>query len=149
MEATLHALGELLLEAIPTILFFLLLNFFLKQVFFKPVGRILEERRKATEGVRELSRQAFETADRKTEEFERALQLARQKINAENDEMRKEWAAEHARSISRARTDAERKLSEARAEVTDELNKAHEDMEAQIDTLSRSIVDSLLRRRAA
>lgn len=149
MEATLHALGELLLEAVPTILFFLFLNFFLKQVYFKPVGRILEDRRKATEGVRELSQQAFETADRKAGEFERALQLARQQINAENEELRKQWAAEQAKTLAQARATADRKLSEARAEVTDELSKAHDQMEGQIDSLSRSIIDALLRRRAA
>lgn len=149
MEETLHALGGLLLEAIPTILFFLFLNLFLKQVFFKPVGNILEERKKETEGVRELSKQAFETADRKSAEFEKALQLARQQINAENEELRKHWAAEEAKVIDRARADAERRRSEARAEVADELTKAHEEMEGQIDILSQSIVDRLLGRRAA
>ena len=56
MEATLKDLGNLLVEAIPTIVFFILLTVYLKHVFFKPMAKILEERRKATEGVRDLAR---------------------------------------------------------------------------------------------
>ena len=149
MEATLHALGELLLEAVPTILFFIFLNLFLKQVFFKPLGRILEERRKATEGVRELARKAFETADRKASEFEKALQLARQEINTENDKLRKQWLSEQSEALAHARADADRKLEAARLQVASEISQADSEMELQIDALADAVLDSIVRRRAA
>ncbi len=149
MEATLHALGELLLEAVPTIVFFIFLNLFLKQVYFKPLGQLLEDRRKATEGVRELSRQAFETADRKSSEFERALQLARQEINAANEALRQQWTAEQAKAIEKARANADRRLAAARQGVDAEIAQADAELDLQIDSLSDSIIESLLRRRAA
>ena len=149
MEATLHALGQLLLESVPTILFFVFLNFFLNRVYFKPLGRILEDRRKATEGVRELSRQAFETADKKESEFERALQLARQRINTENEKLREQWETEQSETIAQARSETERRLEAARQEVSAEIARADSELEAQIDSLSDSIVESLTRRRAA
>ena len=73
MDSTLKALADLLLEAVPTIVFFVFLAWYLKRVFFVPMARILEERRKATEGVKELAQKAFEAADKKQSEFERAL----------------------------------------------------------------------------
>ena len=149
MEATLHALGELLLEAVPTILFFIFLNLFLKQVYFKPMGRILEERRKATEGVRDLAQRAFETADKKTSEFERALQLARQEINGENEKLRKQWASEQTEAVAHARAEAERKLGAAHQQVAAEIAQADGEMEGQIDSLANAVLASLSRRRAA
>lgn len=149
MEATLHALGELLLEAIPTILFFILLQLFLKQVFFRPMSRILEQRRQATEGVRGLAQQAFESADEKASEFDRALQLARQEISAENDKQRKQWLSEQSETIAHARAEAERKLADAHQQVAAEISQADGEMENQIDAIANSVMESLSRRRAA
>ena len=61
MDSTLKALGDLLVQAVPTIVFFIILTVYLKYVFFKPLAKILEQRREATEGVRELARRAFVT----------------------------------------------------------------------------------------
>ena len=55
MDATLHALGEILLKAVPTVLLVVVLHFYLKYVFFKPLKKVLEERYNATEGARKLS----------------------------------------------------------------------------------------------
>jgi F-type H+-transporting ATPase subunit b len=149
MEATLHALGELLLEAVPTILFFIFLNLFLKQVFFKPLGRILEERKKATEGVRALAQRAFESAGQKASDVVKALQLARQEINAENDKLRKQWLSEQSEALAHARADADRKLEAARQQIAAEIAHADSAMETQIDAIANAVLDSLTRRRAA
>lgn len=77
MEATLHQLADLLLKAVPTIFFFALLTVYLKYVFFRPLAKILDERKEATEGVKQFAQQAFAAADQKASEFQRALQLAR------------------------------------------------------------------------
>src|SRR3954447_20236336 len=110
MESTLHKLGDLLVQAIPTILFFLFLTYYLKQVFFKPVAHILEERRKATEGVRELAERAAAAADAKSSEFERALQIARGDIAKEHEAQRQIWLQEQADAVAKARADAEAQL---------------------------------------
>ena len=91
MKTTLEALGDLLIKGIPTILFFIILTAYLKRVFFKPLARILDERKKATEGVRELAQRAFEAAEKKSSEFERALQMARAEIHEEHESLRRTW----------------------------------------------------------
>src|SRR3954471_5966980 len=106
MDATLNALADLLLEAIPTAVLFLFLAYYLKKVYFVPVANILEERRKATEGVRELSQRAFEAGDKRNSEFETALQMARSDISQVNEALRREWEKEESEAIARAHSEA-------------------------------------------
>src|ERR1039458_2233397 len=49
MDAMLHALGGILLRAVPTFLLVILLHFYLKSIFFKPLEKVLDQRYEATE----------------------------------------------------------------------------------------------------
>jgi F-type H+-transporting ATPase subunit b len=149
MDATLHQLGHLLIEAIPTVVFFAFLALFLNCVYFKPIARVLEERRAATEGARDLARKAFEAADKKTSEFEYALQLARNQIHQENEAKRREWEKEEAEQLAKVRAEAEARIQQARKEIAAEVEQARLELAAQIDMLSREIVEKLTMRRAA
>lgn len=149
MEATLKDLGDLLVEAIPTIVFFILLTVYLKHVFFKPMARILEERKRATEGVRELARKAFEAADKKNAEFEHALQIARSELHQEHEALRRQWSEEQAQIIAKARTEADQKIQLAKQQIALEVERAEAALDARVDALSEQIVDSLTARRAA
>ncbi len=149
MEATLKALADLLLEAVPTIIFFLFLTWYLKRVFFEPVAAILEERRRATEGVRDLARRAFEAADKKQSEFEHALQLARGEIYQEHEKLRRQWSDEQAQAIARAREQADQQIAEAKKQIAGEAERVQSELDSKVESLSESIVNSLLARRAA
>lgn len=149
MDATLNALADLLLEAIPTVVLFLFLAYYLKKVFFLPVARILEERRKATEGVRELSQRAFEAAEKRSSEFETALQLARADIAHANEAQRREWEREEAEAIAKAHAEASARIEAAKQELSGDLQNAEAELQAQVEPLSEQIISSLLRRRAA
>jgi F-type H+-transporting ATPase subunit b len=149
MDATLHALVGLLIKSIPTILFFVLLTFYLKFVYFKPIAHILEERKRATEGVRDLARRASEAADKKTSEFEHALQIARAELHQEHEALRQKWAHEQAEAIAQARAEAERQIEDAKHQIALEVQRAQSELDLRVEDLSRQVVDSLLRRRAA
>jgi F0F1-type ATP synthase membrane subunit b/b' len=149
MDQTLQALAALLLEAIPTVLFFILVTLYLKYVFFRPMARILEERRKATEGVRELARQAFDAADKRTSEFEHALQLARAQIHQENEAVRRKWLDEQVEALSKARAEADQKIQETKHQIAEEVEKAQLELDARVEPLSDRILNTLLERRAA
>ncbi len=149
MESTLKDLGSLLIQAIPTILFFILLTVYLNAMLFKPLARVLEERRRQTEGARELAQEAFAAADQKTTEWERALQLARTQIQQEHDALRRQWSEEEAAKLAQARAEASQQLSQARAEIGRETEQAEQDLQAQVEALSAQISNALLRRRAA
>ena len=149
MEATLKALGDLLLQAIPTVVFFVLLTVYLKYVFFRPVARILEERRKATEGVRELAQRAFEAAEKKSSEFEHALHIARAELHKEHEALRRQWSEEQAQAIAKARAEADIRVQAAKQQIAEEAARAEADLDARIETFSRQIEDAVLVRRAA
>ena len=149
MEATLKALADLLLEAVPTIAFFLFLVWYLKRVFFRPISAILEERRKATEGMRELAQRAFEAADKKHSEFERALQIARGEMYQEHEKLRRQWSDEQAEAIAKARAHVDQQIEEARRQIAGEAERAQTELDTRVEGLSENIVDSLLSRRAA
>ncbi len=149
MDATLNQLGHLLLEAVPTALFFVLLTVYLNYVFFRPMARILEERRKATEGVRELARRAFEAAEKRTSEFEHALHIARAELHQEHDALRRQWSEEQAQAIAQARAEADARVQAAREQIGQEADRAEADIDARIETFSRQIEDAVLVRRAA
>jgi F-type H+-transporting ATPase subunit b len=149
MDSTLKALGDLLVQAVPTIVFFIVLTVYLKYVFFKPLAKILEQRRDATEGVRELARRAFEAADRKNSEFEHALQIARSELHQEHEALRRQWSDEQAEIVAKARAEADQKIQAARQQIALEIERAEAELEAKIDRLSDRIVQSLTTRRAA
>ena len=149
MDATLHALGDLLIKAIPTVVGFVFVALYLRRIFFKPLANILEERRKQTEGVRELARKAFEAAEQKTSEFERALQLARAELHQEHDKLRQQWADEQNQRVFEARAEADRQIEEAKRQINAEARQAEADLAATVETLSRQIEGALVKRRVA
>ena len=149
MDATLQALGDLLIKAIPTVLFFIGLTFYLKKVYFQPMARIFEERRKETEGVRELAKRAFEAAEKRTSEFEHALQMARAELHQEHEALRRRWTEEQAQRIAQERAEAVRQIELAKQQIGQEVERAQAELNAKVPVLSDQIVSSLLRRRAA
>lgn len=149
MEDTLHDLQNLLIKSVPTVLFFIFLTYYLKALLFRPLAKILEERRKATEGVRELAQRAFEAADKRNQEFEYALHLARLELHEKHEARRRAWTEEQARVLAQARAEAEREVEEAKRQTAAQVEKAQSELNAQVESLSQQIVDSLLRRRAA
>jgi F-type H+-transporting ATPase subunit b len=149
MDATLKALAALALQAIPTVLFFIFLTHYLKFVYFRPVAKILEERRRQTEGVRELAQRALEAAKKRGYEFESAVMMVRQQLLQENEAQRRLWAEEQGKIVAAARTAAEEKVAAARLEIARELENAKADIGDSVSQISRRIVDSLLKRRAA
>ncbi len=149
MEETLQALGDLLLKAAPTIIFFALLTVYLKYVFFKPLANILEERKRATEGVRELAQRAFAAANQKTTEFERALQMARAELEQEHEALRRKWTDEQQEAIQKARAEADQDIQQAKRLIAEEAERAQAELSASVDALSDRIVNALLSRRAA
>ena len=91
MQETLQALGGILLKAIPTIILLIVLHFYLKAVLFGPLDRVLKERRKLTEGARELAEASLAAATRKADEYEAKLREARAAVYKQQEEIRKRW----------------------------------------------------------
>jgi F0F1-type ATP synthase membrane subunit b/b' len=149
MDATLQALAALAVKAIPTVVFFIFLTHYLKRVYFLPVAKILAERHKQTDGMKDLAQKAHEAADKKASEFETALQMVRSQLLQENETLRRQWAEEQSKLVEGARTSAEQQLAAEKVGIAGELEVAKAGLGATVEQLSGQIVDSLMKRRAA
>jgi F-type H+-transporting ATPase subunit b len=149
MDAMLHALGEILLRAVPTFLLIILLHFYLKSIFFKPLEKVLHARYKATEGARKEAEQSLAAAAAKTEEYEKALFAAKTGIYQAQEKAFKALQEEQSAAVARARADAERQIQQAREALAAGVADAKRTLAADSDALANRIAESILRRSAA
>jgi F-type H+-transporting ATPase subunit b len=149
MDQTLQALGGLLLKAIPTVVLLLIVHFYLKWMFFRPLREVLAKRREATEGARESAEAILRQASAQTAELEASLRKAREEIYQEQEEMRRRWIGEQTAKLDEARRQSRELIHQARQELAAETAAAQRDLAATTDALAEQIARSLLERKAS
>ena len=149
MQETLQALGGILLKAIPTIILLIVLHFYLKAVLFGPLDRVLKERRKLTEGARELAEASLAAATRKADEYEAKLREARAAVYKQQEEIRKRWLEEQAQQVAEARARSESAVKAAREAIALDADSARKSLQETSVAVADQIVATVLGRRAA
>jgi F-type H+-transporting ATPase subunit b len=149
MDATLHALGGILLKAVPTFLLVVLLNFYLKYVFFKPLEKVLGQRYDVTEGARKLAEKSLRLADARTAEYEAAMRAARAEVYQAQEQLHKQLQEREAAELGAARQRAEEVVKQAKADLARDVEDAKLSLAGESDRLADQIAESLLRRSAA
>jgi len=149
MDATLHALGGILLRAIPTFLLVIFLHLYLKTMFFKPLEKILKQRYDATEGARKLAEQSFDRASAKTAEYEAALRAARADSYRAQETLFKELHEREAAQLAAARSSAEAAIKQAKEQLARDVAAAQDSLAQESEALAGRIADALLKRSAA
>ena len=149
MGQTLQALGGILLQAIPTICLLLIVHFYLKWMFFRPVREVLEKRREATEGARESAAAMLKQASEKAATLEAALRKAREEIYQESEATRRRWIDEQTSRLDEARRESRELIHKAKQQLEAEAEVARRSLAATADSLAEEITRSLLERRAS
>jgi len=149
MEQTLQSLGGILLKSIPTIVFLIILHFYLKAVLFGPLDRILKQRRELTEGARKVAQDSLAAAARKADEYEAKLRDARAVVYKEQEEMRKRWLEEQGDEVAQARTRMEASVKTAREALAADAAAAQASLKDASSTLADQIAETVLGRRSA
>ena len=149
MEETLHALGEILLKAVPTFVLVFLLYLYLSRMFFRPLEKVLQRRYEATEGARKLADESLAKAAAKTAEYEAAMRAARGEVYNELGQLRRQLQADHAAAIEKARQEAEAQINAAKAGLQQEVSHLKQQLAGESDALATQIAESILRGRAA
>ena len=147
MEATLQALGGILLKAIPTLILLVVVFLYLKWVFFRPLEKVLARRRELTEGEREAADALFARASGKMAEYEIRLQEARATIYREQENMRRRWVEDQTRRIEEARHKMREQIHQAKEQIDAETEAAKRELLTWSDALAGQIAHSLLLRR--
>jgi F-type H+-transporting ATPase subunit b len=149
MEATLAALGGLLIRALPTFLIILALHLYLKHIFFKPMKRVLDERYAATEGAREKAQQSLERASAKAREYEDAIRAARAEIYQAQEQAHRRLEEQRSLELQAARARADAAVRKARAGLAEEVESARRTLDQETAVLADRIVETVLGRRVA
>jgi len=121
----------------------------LKFVFFKPLGKVLQQRYDATEGARKLAEQSQKDADAKAAQYEAAIRAARSEIYQTQEQIHKELREREAAELSEARRQADEAVRQARAELAADVDAAKAGLARDSEALANQIADAILKRSAA
>lgn len=148
MEQIFHTLQGILVRALPTFFAVILLHWFLKKVLFQPLERVLDERRRRTQGVLESCEAALERARARLREYEDTLRQAQAGIFDQQEAERKRLAATRSAALAEARLRARERVEAARAEIQAEAAQAIEALRKEAAGLAEAITQAVLGGRA-
>ena len=140
----LRQLGELFLQAVPTVLIILVFYLVLRGLFFRPLLKVMAERESRTSGARKAAENAQRAAAEKVKQYQQALREARAKVYGEQEAARKKLLEERAAKLKDARAKAAMQVGQGKERVANELAAAAENVASAVPQLSAEIVGRLL-----
>ena len=144
MDDTLRQLGELLLGAVPTVIFVTLLYILYNAIVHKPLRRVLEERSTKTEGAVEKSRADIAAAEARTSEYEYRLREARATLFRVQESRRKMALDARAAALNEARMKAQAQVQAAKADIQKDRASAQDALQAEAQSLAAEIMRRVL-----
>src|SRR5271170_5144977 len=149
MDQTLRQVGELLLGSIPTIIFLVLLYGLYTALVHKPLGKVLAERRRKTEGAVEKARADIAAAEARTAEYEQKLREARLAV-FKTQEARRQLALQARSAVAaEARAKAQAQIEPARAAMEKDKIAAQEKLQAEGGRIAAEIIRTVLQQGSA
>jgi F-type H+-transporting ATPase subunit b len=140
----LHQLGDLFLQAVPTVVIVFLFYLFMRWAFFTPIQKAMAERDSKMDGARREAAAIEDAARRDLENYNEALRKARAEIYAEQQAARQAILDERAKNLKAMRTLAQKEVAEAKRRITAELAAARTEVERQTPELAGEIVRTIL-----
>jgi F-type H+-transporting ATPase subunit b len=122
---------------------------YLKWMFFRPLEKVLAERKQATEGTRQQADAVLAKASQTAATIEAELQKAREDLYKEQEEARHRWLADQTAQLEQARLDSHELIHQARLQLETDTVAAKRDLAATADSLAEQITRLLLERKPA
>jgi F0F1-type ATP synthase membrane subunit b/b' len=144
MDKTLHDLGGIVLNGLPTFFLVLILAIVFRFLYIKPLDKVLAERHRLTEGARQAAEDSLKNADSKIAGYQEALNRARAEIYREQGDFLQQLQAEQAEQLKMARLQTEQRVSAIKLTLTQEAETAREGLEAQAQVLAGQIAATIL-----
>jgi F0F1-type ATP synthase membrane subunit b/b' len=145
----LHQLGELFLQAVPTVVIVLIFYVFMRWAFFGPVLKAMAERKAHIEGARAEAAQVEAAARQEMDEYTEALRKERGKIYAEQEVAREAALEERARLLKAMRSRAVEDVVAAKKQIAADSASARSEIERQTPALASEIARLVLHGRPA
>lgn len=144
MQQIVHQLGELFLQAVPTVLIILAFYLMMRALFFKPLLAVMAEREARTAGARKATAGAEAAAAEKVKEYQDALKKARAQVYTEQEAARKKVLDERAARLKEARVKAAEEVAIAKERVARELADALRELRSTVEQLAAEIARRVL-----
>ena len=144
MQDIFQQLQGYFIGAVPTSLLFIVLVLAYQFLVQGPLSATLKERRARTEGAVEAAHQAIAQAGARAAEYDTKLRQARAEIFKAREERIKKWSAERDAALDVARKAAGVRVSQAKAELEAEAEKARGVVQASIAELANQVVRAVL-----
>lgn len=145
MDTTLKQVGELLLDAVPTVVLLLLLYATYQNVVRKPLERILKERRDRTEGAALRARADVAAAEARTQEYEEKLREARLAVFKAQEARRQKAQQMRSEAMTEDRAKAQEQIRQAKAGIEQDMAAARVGLQAETERLATEIVRTILK----
>lgn len=125
---------------------FLVLMLVLNIFLFKPIRKVMADRKAQIDGARERAAAVDKDVQEKMALYEARLREIKAKANAERDALRSDALREEAAVIEKARKEAADSLSSIKSRVAKETADAKEFLTVQARSLSLDICEKVLGR---
>jgi F0F1-type ATP synthase membrane subunit b/b' len=140
----LNQLGELFLQAVPTVIIVFLFYFFMRWSFFNPMERVLSERHKRAEGARQEAEASRLAVQEKLRAYNETLRKARGEIFTEQEAVRRTVLEERQTAVSAARVAAQTELQAAKASLAAQVETVRVQLEQSSTGLADEIAEAIL-----
>jgi F-type H+-transporting ATPase subunit b len=144
MDEILHQLGDLFLGSVPTVILFLFVLISYKLLVYRPLMKLLAERRERTLGTVEKAAAAIQTADAKSQEYEAKLRAARLEMGRQRELRLQQWNRERDNLLQDARHAAGERVKEAKMSLEQQAKAARTTLEMDADQLASQILRAIL-----
>jgi F-type H+-transporting ATPase subunit b len=145
MDTTLRQVGQLLLDAIPTVVLLLLLYAIYQNFLRKPLERVLAQRRERTEGAVAKARADVASAEARTQEYEQKLRDARLAVFKAQDARRQQAQQLRIQALAEARQRAQQQLREAQLAIDQDMAAARAALQTETQRLASDIIRTILK----
>ena len=141
----LHQLAILFLDAVPTIVLFLLFYAFMRRAFFVPMQKTMAERAARIEGARAEAAQVEAEAKHELDTYHEALRRARAEIYSQQEAKRQAALDDRARLLKAWRARTEDEVAAAKKRIDEDFEAAMAQVEAETPELAKEIVRMILK----
>lgn len=140
----LHQLGDLFLQAVPTVVIVFFFYLYMRWAFFTPIQKAMAERESRIEGARKDAAAVQASANQELQDYNDALKKARAEIYAEQELARQAIVEERSKNLRALRSLAQKEVAEAKKKIDAELAAARKEIEASAPAMASEITRSIL-----
>lgn len=126
-------------------IYVLVLYAFMNQVFFKPITRILRDRRALIQGRLEEAQQRLAQVESKAAEYDQALKSARLEAYRHQEQQREQVLAEKSELLAKAKVEADAVVKKGRVRLAAEADAARTRLEGDVDTMAKGLIAAVLK----